>query len=180
MDATASAVDGVEVDARPWTLEALYRAHAKDVARWAARLAGPELDVEDLVHEVFVVAEAKLDGFRGDGAVTTWLFRITHNVVRRERRRARWSKWWRPESEVELTDDRELPEEIAARRADVRRLYRALDRMSEKLRTALILSEIEGRPAKEIAELLGITENTVWVRVHRGKKELARRLGGSS
>ena len=58
-------------------LDAIYRAHAGTVARWAAKLAGPGNDVEDLVHEVFLVARRRLPEFRGDAKVTTWLYRIT-------------------------------------------------------------------------------------------------------
>src|SRR5262249_14147909 len=65
----------------------LYRAHAQTVARWASRLGGPAIDVEDVVQEVFLVVQRRLDGFRGDAHVKTWLYRITANVVRWRRRK---------------------------------------------------------------------------------------------
>ncbi len=159
-----------------WALEDLYRAHAPDVARWAGRLAGPELDVEDLVQEVFVVVRPRLADFRGDAPITTWLFRITENVVRRERRRARWGRWWRSDEGLDFVDERDDPEVVAARRQDVARLYRALDRLSDRLRTVVILHEIEGLTGPEIAALLEVEPNVVWVRLHRAKKKLARAL----
>src|SRR2546423_1814126 len=67
-------------------LAEVYRRHAADVARWAARLGGPLIDVDDVVQEVFVVVNRKLPHFRGDAKVTTWLFRITDHVVRNHRR----------------------------------------------------------------------------------------------
>src|SRR5512141_233808 len=69
-------------------LDDLYARHASGVRRWARRLAGPSADLEDLVHDVFVVAFRR--GFRsgGEGSIKAWLFRITHHVVRRRRRRA--------------------------------------------------------------------------------------------
>jgi RNA polymerase sigma-70 factor (ECF subfamily) len=49
------------------------------------------LDIEDLVHEVFVVIARRFKEFRGEAQVTTWLFRVTQNVVRNRRRREhRW------------------------------------------------------------------------------------------
>lgn len=167
-----AAVPRVAPKSERWALDDLYRAHAADVARWAGRLAGPELDVEDLVQEVFVVVRPRLAGFRGDAAITTWLFRITLNVVRRERRRARWGRWWTSSEGIDVADERDDPERIAERRQDVVRLYRGLDRLSEKLRTVLILHEIEGLSGDAIAALLDLEVNTVWVRLHRARKRL--------
>src|ERR1700749_3765924 len=80
-------------DEAPRDLDALYRAHVDAVARWAGRLAGPGLDLEDIVQEVFVVVHCRLSEFRGDAALTTWLYEITARVVRdRRRHRRRW-RW---------------------------------------------------------------------------------------
>src|ERR1041384_6415976 len=58
-------------------LDRMYEHHVRDVHRWVARLAGPRDDIEDLVHEVFLVAMRRRGEFRGDGKVSTWLFRIS-------------------------------------------------------------------------------------------------------
>src|SRR5262249_44087441 len=50
----------------------LYRAHAQTVARWASRLGGPAIDVEDVVQEVFLVVQRRLREFRGEAEITTW------------------------------------------------------------------------------------------------------------
>jgi len=70
----ASAPERVAV--RP-DLDALYRQYAPAVARWVAHLGGPRIDVDDLVHEIFLVAHRRLAEFRGEAKVTTWLYRIT-------------------------------------------------------------------------------------------------------
>src|SRR3954470_11515785 len=72
---------------------AIYREHADDVARWAGRLIGHSGDVEDIVHQVFLVAYRRLPEFRGDAKLTTWLHEITIRVVQEARRRQR--SWWR-------------------------------------------------------------------------------------
>src|SRR5512147_1795611 len=69
------------------SLDELYHAYAADVKRWAYRLAGPGADLEDLLHDVFVIALRRHFTFRGDATIRTWLFRITSNVVRNSRRR---------------------------------------------------------------------------------------------
>jgi len=76
-------------------LATVYRAHATDVLRWAARLAGPFLDPEDLMHDVFLVVRRRLPEFRGDAKITTWLYRITERVVRNARRRERFRRMTR-------------------------------------------------------------------------------------
>jgi len=74
---------GASVDA----VDELYDAYAPDVLRLARRLAGPSADIEDMVHDVFVVALQRAFTFQGGATVRTWLFRITHHVVRDRMRR---------------------------------------------------------------------------------------------
>jgi RNA polymerase sigma-70 factor (ECF subfamily) len=78
---------GTEVDASdPERLfDHLYENYEPSIERWVRRLAGPSAEVEDLVHDVFVVALRRRSEFRGDAMVTTWLFRITEFVVRKRR-----------------------------------------------------------------------------------------------
>ena len=69
----------------------LYRKYAAKVGRWAARLGGPSIEVDDVVQEVFLVAKRRLGSFRSDGggSVTTWLFRATDRIVKATRRKQR-------------------------------------------------------------------------------------------
>jgi RNA polymerase sigma factor (sigma-70 family) len=61
----------------------LYENYEPMVERWVRRLAGPSVDIEDLIHDVFVVALRRRGEFRGDAKVSTWLFRIAQLVVRK-------------------------------------------------------------------------------------------------
>src|SRR5262249_49737075 len=70
-------------------LASLYAAHADDVRRWVPRIAGPSVDAEDIVHEVFIVVQRRLHEFRGDAKFTTWLYRITAFVALRQLRKQR-------------------------------------------------------------------------------------------
>src|SRR4051794_40725215 len=71
----------------------LYRAHERTVMRWAARLGGPEIDVEDVVQDVFLVAKRRLRSFDGAANVKTWLFRTTEKIVQAARRKGRFRRW---------------------------------------------------------------------------------------
>lgn len=158
----------------------IYDRHAPQVERWARRLAGPRFDAEDLLHDIFLVVLRRRHEFRGDSKVTTWLFRITEQVVRWRRRndvvrRLLWGRW-----QHDLLDEQPsvpTPVEQLERREKMARLYRALDRLPEKLRTTLILFELEGIPGEEIAALTGIAPSAIWVRLHRARTKLAAILG---
>jgi RNA polymerase sigma factor (sigma-70 family) len=163
----------------PLTVAEIYREHATDVARWAARLGGPRLDLEDVVQEVFTLVQRHLDSYRGEAKLTTWLFRITENVIKHQRRKDRWLGWLpgsaddkakeqvspdpSPEGNLESQQSREL-------------IYRALDRMNDRYRTALVLFEIEDLPGEEVAERMGIKLSNLWVLLHRARAELVRQV----
>ena len=83
-----------EAPAAP-SLDAVYRAHAATVARWVAHLGGPSIDVEDVVHEIFLVVRRQLAKFRGDAKLTSWLYRITARTVRDWRRKDRFRRFVR-------------------------------------------------------------------------------------
>jgi len=167
----------------PADLDAAYREHARRVARWAAHLAGPGLDVEDLVHEVFLVVQRRLSDFRGDAAFTTWLYRITERVVgdaRRKERVRRWLKTTRWRDVVRAVAPAHLaPVDEIERRHDIARVYQAFDRLPDRYRTLLVLFELEGLTGEEIAALTGVKLATVWVRLHRARARFLTALGGN-
>lgn len=150
----------------------LYRAHVQQVARWAARLAGPTLDVEDIVHEVFTIAHQRLPTFRGDSSAATWLFGITDRVVRHRRRRARWRRWLSGSADEAAGHLAALgpdPLRVVERNETARAVYRVLDRLPERDRQALILFELEELTADEVGALLGIQPANARLRLHRAR-----------
>lgn len=172
-------VDGEE----PIDPSKVFRHYAPTVGRWAHRLGGPSIDVDDVVQEVFVRVYEHLSGFRGESKLSTWLFQITLNEVRQRKRRERWLGWLKPgESAVEEEphDEAEAPELSPLARLeqiqDVRRLYQALDGLKEKYRVPLVMFEIDGMTGDDIAELMNVNVSTVWVWLHRGRTQLLERL----
>lgn len=169
----------------------LYSEHADCVARWAARLAGPTLDVEDIVHEVFLVACRKLGEFRGDSKITTWLYEITVRIVQdRRRSHNRW-RWlfgrvssFRSERReggagdevARVAADQPSALELLEKKEANATLYRILDGLSEKYRTTIILFELEGLSGREIAEITKTSVSNVWIRLFRGRQQFLDRL----
>ena len=159
----------------------LYQAHAATVARWATRLGGPEIDPEDVVHEVFLVAHRRLGEFRGDAKPATWLFRTTDLIVRAHRRKVRLRALLR-RSVNEGHEGRGIgssalsPVEELIERQRARFVYRALDSLGEKYRSVFVLFELEGLSGDEIAALTGIKVATVWVRLFRARARFVERI----
>lgn len=169
--------------------EALYRRHAAQVARWAARLSGHDNDIDDVVHQVFLVVQRRLPEFRGDAKVSTWLHAITVRVVQEARRRQR--RWFWPVRRaatvaVDAQDGDDAAESLAAdqpsalelleRKEAGRLVYQVLDQLDEKYRTALILFELEGLSGQQIAEVTKTSRSNVWVRLLRGRQQFIKRF----
>jgi len=176
---TVTSKDRGEAD--PLGLAELYRAHAASVARWATRLGGSQVDAEDVVHEVFLVAQKRLPEFRGDAKPTTWLFRITDLVVRAHRRKARLRAWLgrRFAQDGDLAGRGPVqisPVEDLVERERAALVYRALDALGEKYRSLFVLYELEGLSGEEIAALTGVKLATVWVRLHRARARFVARI----
>jgi RNA polymerase sigma-70 factor (ECF subfamily) len=159
------------------TLNALYAEHGGSVARWTLRLGGPDFEAADAVQEVFAIAAEQLRYFRGESKIATWLYGITENVVRQTRRRERMRRWFlgrEREREVPASDSG--PSEAIERRQLNALVYRALDRLREPYRSALILFEIEELSGEEIAELKRCKVATVWVWLHRARAQFLAQL----
>lgn len=151
----------------------LFRRHRGDVARLVYRMLGPTADAEDVVQEVFLQVHRSLGEFRGQAKFTTWLHRVTVNVVLMARRAARSRPTFTGEPETFHEPDRgPLPDEDAARRQRIQAFRRLLDKLAEKKRTVFILHEIEGRSPAEIAEIVDAPVLTVRTRLFYARREL--------
>ncbi len=128
----------------------------------------------DATQETFITLFRKLDRFDGRSAFTTWLYRVTMNtcydVLRRARRHAT-----EPLPEHHDPADPSANDPFDA--ADVRpELAAALASIPEEFRAAVVLSDLEGLPLVEVAEILEVPIGTVKSRVFRGRRLLAEIL----
>src|ERR1700733_11725280 len=78
--------------APPLTVAGLFDAYAPLVGRWAVRLGGPGIEAEGVGQDVFVVVSQRLATYRPESRITTWLYKITENVVHQHRWRGRWRR----------------------------------------------------------------------------------------
>lgn len=154
---------------------ALFLAHRQQVLRLVHRYV-PAEEVEDVAQEVFLHVHRSLGSFRGESRFSTWLYRLTLNVTRMHLRRQKSRPKLRlagdDEHGVLDQPDHETPGRVADRNERARALYRLLDRLSEKKREALVLHDLEGVSAEEIANLLSIPVMTVRTRIFYARREL--------
>lgn len=155
----------------------LFRNHREDVARLVFRMTGASNDLEDLIQEVFLQVHKSIGDFRGDARFSTWLYRLTVNVVLMHRRSAKS----RPQlvAEVLAQSPRDvglLPDEQVARHRRMTAFTRVVDRLSEKKRTVFILHELEGLSPSEIAKIVGAPVLTVRTRLFYARRELTAML----
>ena len=146
----------------------LYRAHAREVHRFALFLSGDAALAEDLVSETFVRmwhARARVD-LR---TVKGYLFAIARNLYLQERRRTRRAA---PLDEA-IVDPSPGPVERADARAELRAVMAALQELPEIDRAAVLMRAEAEMPYTEIASALRISESAAKVKVHRARLKLA-------
>ena len=158
----------------------LYLRHRSDVARLVYRMLGAPgaADLDDVVQEVFFQVHRSLRDFRGQSKFSTWLHRVTVNVVLMHRRSARSRPMYAEEAAHDRTADDAavLPDEDAARRERVRAFSRLLSRLADKKRIVYVLHELEGMAPQEIAQVVGAPVLTVRTRLFYARRELEAML----
>ena len=157
----------------------LFSRHRNDVARLVYRMLNAPADLEDVVQEVFVQVFRSLKDFRGQAKFSTWLHRVTVNVVLMHRRTARSRPVLTEELPGELVADQTqvLPDEEVERRERMRAFQRLLARLADKKRIVFVLHELEGMSPSEIAEVVGAPVLTVRTRLFYARRELEAMLG---
>lgn len=139
--------------------------------RVAYRILGNWADAEDVAQEVFLRLHKHGLGFATDGALGSWLYRVTVNLCLDRNRRAR------PTEELaDLGAGGTSAEAGLLRDEQKHRLMRALSMLPAKERAAVVLREIEGLATAEVAEILGSSEVTVRTQIHRAMGRLRELL----
>lgn len=156
----------------------LFQRHRGDVARLVYRMLHAPSDLDDVVQEVFVQVFRSLKDFRGQAKFTTWLHRVTVNVVLMHRRSAKSRPVFAgaTPNDVLPDDGQVLPDEDAERRERVRAFHRLLARLADKKRIVFVLHELEGMSPAEISEVVGAPVLTVRTRLFYARRELEAML----
>lgn len=149
----------------------LYEQHVGRVYALCLRLTGDGDEAEDRTQEAFVRAWQKLGSYRGESAFSTWLHRLTVNVVLTEQRSSS-----RRERRAIVAGEG-APRVTPAPRAGLRMdLERAIAALPPGARAVFVLYDVEGYGHEEIAEMTGIAAGTSKAQLHRARRLLREAL----
>jgi RNA polymerase sigma-70 factor (ECF subfamily) len=168
-------------------VEELVARFASRVYRLALRITGRPEDAQEVAQDALWTVVRKIETFKGESALGSWIYRITANAAyqtlrgRRGKEEVSWEAllptFDADGHHAEPIRDFTAAFEDPAIQAEARqRLRAAIDSLPADYRTAFVLHDMEGLPNPEIAELLGISLPAVKSRVHRSRLFLRQRL----
>ena len=182
---TAEQIQGVVRRARAGdsvAFEQIVEYYKHRIYNYVLRMVGDHDTAEDIAQETFIRAHSSLAGFRGASSLQTWLYRIASNLAidSMRRRKHRYSSYSLDEpvstSDTEVSRDIEDegpgPERQLLTRQVQQEVTEAIARLSPKLRTVVILYELQGMSYDEIAEIVGAPLGTIKSRLFNAREQL--------
>ena len=165
----------------PGAFEELLRLYQGPIYGFIYRLLDDPVDAPDVTQEIFLKVFRKINGFRGECTLKTWIYRI---AVHEASNRRRWfARWRRNETSMDhdeawnlLSDPGDTPYEKLQKREQRDLVDEALRGVDERLRSAVIMRDLQGLSYNEIADALEISLGTVKSRILRGREALKMRL----
>ena len=147
--------------------ETLYRQYYPKVLKLCLGYTGDYPQAQDLTQETFVRAWQNLPKFKGESLISTWLYRIAVNTCLNHLRTANK----RPTDALLPTHSEQLAEEPAEGEGTINLLYTCISQLAEtdRLIISLVLDEM---PYPELAQVVGISEGNLRVKIHRIKQQL--------
>jgi RNA polymerase sigma-70 factor (ECF subfamily) len=170
-------------------LETLLVRYQPHLFRFGLRMCGNVEDAGEIAQESLISMARSLRDFRGESSISTWLYTIARRLCLKKRRRSKFAPV-RDESldapgadaGQRVADPAPDPEQTVLKRELAAALTRAIDGLDASQREVLVLRDVEGVSAPEVAEVLGISVAAVKSRLHRARaairQELAPLLGG--
>lgn len=167
----------------------LFETYSDKLFRLAAGLLDDDDEAEGVVQDTFLRLFEKLDRFEGRASLGTWLYRVAYNasIDRLRQRRPQQPLITEEDSAAEddapfmpsiLTDWSHAPEALFASAEAQAELERGIAALPDSLRVAFLLREVEGVSTAAAAEIMGIKEGAVKVRLHRARLLLREQLSG--
>jgi RNA polymerase sigma-70 factor (ECF subfamily) len=161
-------------------LEALLLSFQPRVYRFGMKMCGDREDAKDILQDTLLAMARGLRDFRGASSLSTWLYTIARSFCIKKRRRGRFAPAEQQSLDVafpeagepavaQLPDPRPGPEETLAERQVEAVLARAIAALDPMYREVLVLRDIEGLTAAEVAEVLGIGVDATKSRLHRAR-----------
>jgi RNA polymerase sigma-70 factor (ECF subfamily) len=165
-------------DGDPHAFEGLYRIHKRRVYSLCLRMLGSVPEAEDLTQEAFLLLHRKIRSFRGDSAFSTWLHRLTVNVVLMHLRRKGLSLVPLGDSSETTTPGENFQRELGNRdltlsgSVDRITLERAIQTLPPGYRFVFLLHDVEGYEHNEIAKMLECSVGNSKSQLHKARLKL--------
>jgi RNA polymerase sigma-70 factor (ECF subfamily) len=164
--------------------EEVYRINSGRVFALCLRMSGSRERASELTQDVFVHVWERLGTYRGESALSSWIYRLTVNLVLSNARRDGRRLTHEVNEELERTDLAEQPAQTQIERASVRPasvldgidLERAIAGLPQGARTVFVLHDVEGYRHDEIAKMTGTAEGTCRAQLHRARRLLMEAL----
>ncbi len=148
----------------------LVKRHYMTVYKASYRWCGIREDAEDIAQEVFIKLAQKLKTFRHQSSFKTWLYRITANTAKDFQRKHAVKRTYETTFAFELGSSNPTPP--GDEHLDAVRLYKAIAKLPEKQKSAVLLVFAEGLNHREAAQALNCSETTVSWRIFQARKRL--------
>ncbi len=164
------------------TPELVFHEYAPRIYNIARRMLGNDTDAEDVTQDVLLQVVRRLDTFRGDSQIATWLHRVTVNaaLAHREKRANRQKhetgdvddvlETAAPESEVKRWNVSPDEPVLAAEQHAI--IEKAIKELPEPFRDVYLLADVEGLPNADIGNMLGLSVAAVKSRLHRARMRM--------
>lgn len=170
-------------DAR--AMEQLLEKVSPVVLRFGMRMCGGSVhDAEDVLQDTLLTLARSVGDFRGASSLSTWLFTIVRTACSRKRRKSRFAPdhvasldGAEGRAATDVPDATRGPDEALAEREVGDVLERAIGALDPKYREVLILRDVEGLTAPEVAEVLGMRLDAVKTRLHRARAQVRAAIG---
>ena len=158
-------------------LEDLIGRHQRRVYRFGLKMCRDPEDAKDVLQETLLAAARTVKDFRGASSVSTWLYTIARSFCIKKRRRSKFA----PEQEESLdarepglearqvADPSRGPDDELAGRQVEAALERAISGLDPMYREVLVLRDVEGLTAPEVAEVMELSVEAVKSRLHRAR-----------
>lgn len=166
----------VRVPLEPRELAAIYEEHARAIYYLALRMLGDPTQAEDATHDVFLKAYRKLDDFKHQSSIRTWLYRITINHCQN------LLQAWHRRTMVNNVDDAvwettpasaDSPLRVLETKELGQRIQKTMDALPEEYRLLLLLVADEKLRYDEVAKLTEQSEDAVRGKLHRARRAFA-------
>ena len=176
MPQTDAAAVALARDGDSEAFRSLVEQHSRAVYRLAHRMTGSPQDAEDVVQDTLLAMARGVRDFRGASSISTWLYTIARSFCIKKRRRSKFAPAQEESLEAlggerlgDLSDPAPDPEQQAAGREIETVLSAAIDSLDVAQREVLVLRDIEGLSAPEVATVLGLSVQAVKSRLHRAR-----------